>query len=141
MLHPVRVFCPIRVWDIPYAYGHFPYPIRVWASRTRIGPRTRMGRYNCILRRLAISHCCLTGMLLKITPSFFMNKLGALTYDLSHPGDITKNNRSPLALRLVFCMASYNIELLIPHNSPCLTTIDKHNYFGILMDKQLTYVH
>ena len=52
-------------WDcsIPYAYfglytyGHFSYPICVWTSRTHTG------RYNCILRHLALSHCCLTRML------------------------------------------------------------------------------
>jgi len=38
---------PVRVW-------HFSCPIRAWATRTRIGPRTRMGHYNCILRRLAL---------------------------------------------------------------------------------------
>ena len=54
ILSHTRMGQPIRVWDIPYAYGHFPCPIRVWASRTRIGPRTRTGRYNLILRRLAL---------------------------------------------------------------------------------------
>jgi len=62
LFHPECVFCSIRVWAILYAYGaygHFSYPICVQASRTHIGPCMCMGRYNYILRCLALSHCCL----------------------------------------------------------------------------------
>jgi len=97
ILSHTRMGHPIRVWDIPYAYGHFPYPIRVWASHTRIGLRTRMGRYNCILRRLALLHCCLTE-----DHALVLYEQGALNYDVCHPGDITRNIRSPLAPMIAF---------------------------------------
>ena len=55
ILAHTRMGRPIRVWDIPYAYGPILCPIRVWASHMSIRvwdvpyvygiSRTRMGQY------------------------------------------------------------------------------------------------
>ena len=37
ILSHTRMGRPIRVWDIPYAYGTILCPIRVWASHLSIG--------------------------------------------------------------------------------------------------------
>jgi len=73
LLYP---YCAYILWCLNtdgyfvlYAYGI--YPVRIWAfflfhtSRTYIGPRTCMGPYNCILRCLVLSHCCLFIRMLK----------------------------------------------------------------------------
>ena len=50
---PICVYWPIRVWDVPYAYGtshtRMGYPVRVWANMMS---HTRMGvpyEYACII--------------------------------------------------------------------------------------------
>ena len=37
ILSHTRMGRPIRVWDIPYAYGTIVCPIRVWASHLSTG--------------------------------------------------------------------------------------------------------